>query len=155
MGARGFVVCFALLFVGDLSMVKVKITIRKLINPFRTHTLHTKTSINTTKKANGVVPGGEFWAIDTDLKALAACEAPHTVHIPPDDDDAPLPPAELRRISGGGAAPVPKVAPGAMPTSASAGEQQGRACGAEMDGLGLFYASAFQPHFARLLAKES
>ncbi|GBF92940.1 hypothetical protein Rsub_05776 [Raphidocelis subcapitata] len=54
---------------------------------------------------NNLVPGGEFWAVDTDVKLLASCEAPHTIQVPA-EDDAALAAADLRRLAGPAAAPA-------------------------------------------------
>jgi hypothetical protein len=63
------------------------------------------------------VPGGDFWAVDSDMKVLGSCEAPHTIHVPC-EEDASLPAAELRRLAGGPAPPAPAGPP---PPAATAG----------------------------------
>lgn len=72
-------------------------------------------------KGNKLVPGGEFWAVDSDMKVLGSCEAEHTIHISA-EEEASVPPAELRRLVGAssaGAAAVKVAAP--MPAQATAG----------------------------------
>lgn len=77
-------------------------------------------------KGNNLVPGGDFWAIDSDMKVLGSCEAQHTIQITA-EEDAAIPPAELRRLAGD-AAGGGKL-PATMPAAATAGGRWRRPLG--------------------------
>lgn len=68
---------------------------------------------------NNLVPGGDFWAIDSDMKVLGSCEAQHTIQIT-GEDEASIPLLELRRLAGDSLAGATR-AQGAMPAAATAG----------------------------------